>query len=809
MRILIVTHYFPPETGAPQARLSALAAAWAAGGDDVTVLTGMPNHPTGVVPPEYRGAIRRRERRDGYRVIRTWLYATPREGTARKAIGHLSFMITSVLLGGRASGPADVVVVSSPSFFAIGSAWLLARLKRARLVVEVRDLWPAIFTELGVLTSRRVIRLLERLELAAYAAADTVVVVSDGFRANLIGRGVPSDKVHTIRNGVLPGEFDPDAAPDTQVRARLGAGPGDCLVLYAGTHGIAQGLTSVADAAARLTGEAIRFAFVGEGMDKRRLQRRVTELGLRNVTLLPGVPHEQVPALLAAADICLVPLRDVPLFSVVIPSKMFEYLAAGKPVVAAVTGEAAQILREAGASVVPPADSEALADAIRTLSADPQRRQAMGRQGRCYVERHFDRGTAGPAVPQAPGRARRPPMRPLVVGGSGLNSGSAGGIGSYVRTVVHLRPGQVAHRARLRTQQAVLRRFPEAGRLVLSGPAPSTAVGWPDTARPVDGLTSGRWPRLPELQAGKIRLLGLARELGNASDWEHADAPRLWRFHLHYWDWAWGLAADPDRLAARALFARLWRSWQASAEFGRGDAWHPYPTALRAWSWCGLHRDLAAGSDIEPDFVAGLAAHAGFLRRHLEYDLCGNHLIKDLKALVGLAVFFADERLLRLALRRLDRQLTRQVLADGGHYERSPAYHCQVLADLIDVADLLRASGRPPVGEITEAVERMRHWLGAVLAPDGQVPLLNDGYPVDRELLAALRPARPGAPASPLLVLPETGLVRAVAGGWHLLADVGPAVPAVTAGPRARRHARLPGACRRDSAADRYRHVDL
>jgi glycosyltransferase involved in cell wall biosynthesis len=392
MRIIIVTHYFPPETGAPQARLSGLAAAWAADGDDVTVLTGMPNHPTGVIPPEYRGAVRRRERRDGYRVLRTWLYATPNEGMARKTIGHLSFMISSVLLGGRASGPADVIVVSSPTFFAVGAGWLLARLKRARLVVEVRDLWPAIFTELGVLTSRPVIRLLERLELAAYAAADTVIVVSDGFRANLIGRGVPAGKVHTIRNAVGPGEFDPDAPADTRLRARLGASPDDCLVLYAGTHGISQGLTSVADSAALLTDEPIRFAFVGDGADKQRLRHRVAEQGLRNVALLPGIPHEQVPALLAAADICLVPLRNVPLFSSFIPSKMFEYLAAGKPVVAALAGEAAQILSEAGAWVVPPADSEALALAIRTLAADPQRRQAMGRQGRCYVEKHFDRG---------------------------------------------------------------------------------------------------------------------------------------------------------------------------------------------------------------------------------------------------------------------------------------------------------------------------------------------------------------------------------------------------------------------------------
>src|SRR5260370_3357050 len=212
MRILVVPHYFPPEAGAPQARLSALAAAWASGGDTVTVLTGMPNHPTGVLPPEYRGAVRRREQRDGYRVVRTWLYATPNEGVTRKTLCHLSFMVSSVLLGGRACGRADTVCVSSPTFFSIGSSSLLARLKRARLVVEVRDLWPAIFVELGVLTNRRVIGLLERLELAAYAAADQVVVVSDGFRADLIARGVPAAKVHPIRNGVDLDRFRPAAA---------------------------------------------------------------------------------------------------------------------------------------------------------------------------------------------------------------------------------------------------------------------------------------------------------------------------------------------------------------------------------------------------------------------------------------------------------------------------------------------------------------------------------------------------------------------------------------------------------------------
>jgi hypothetical protein len=357
----------------------------------VTVLTGMPNHPTGVKPPEYRRAIRRRERRDGYFVLRTWLYATPNEGIVRKTISHLSFMVSSVLLGWRASGRADTVVVSSPTFFSIASAWLLAKIKRARLIVEVRDLWPAIFVELGVLTNRRLITMLERLELAAYAAADEVVVVSDGFRANLIGRGVPAAKVHTIRNGVHASRFDPATPADPYLRAGLGARPHECLVLYAGTHGISQGLPDAAEAGVALLTHPVHLAFVGEGADKQRLRQRVTDLQLGNVTLARSIPADLVPALLACADILLVTLRDIPLFSTFIPSKMFEYLAAGRPVIGALAGESAQILREAGGVVVPPGDPAALASAIADLAGDPRRRAAMAAQGRAYVERFFDR----------------------------------------------------------------------------------------------------------------------------------------------------------------------------------------------------------------------------------------------------------------------------------------------------------------------------------------------------------------------------------------------------------------------------------
>lgn len=396
-RVLLVTHYFPPEVGAPQARLSETARAWAADGLDVTVLTGMPNHPTGVVPAAYRRTPRRIEHVDGYRVVRTWLYATPNEGVARKTLGHLSFMVSSVLLGARSAGPADVVVVSSPTFFSLGSAWVLARLRRARLVVEVRDLWPAIFVQLGVIQNRRVIAALERLELAAYRAADAVVTVTEGFRENIVGRGIPAAKVHTIPNGVDITRFRPDRenqqALIPQARERLGARPDDLLVLYIGAHGISQGLVRVADAADRLAREGVpvHFAFVGEGADKQRLAAHVAELGLTNVTLHPAVARDEVPGLLAAADICLVPLRDVPLFETFIPSKMFELLAAGRPVIGSVRGEAARILTEAGAVVVPPENPDLLAAAIRTLATSPRMRAEMSRAGRSYVTAHFSR----------------------------------------------------------------------------------------------------------------------------------------------------------------------------------------------------------------------------------------------------------------------------------------------------------------------------------------------------------------------------------------------------------------------------------
>ncbi len=387
MHVCVVCHYFAPEIGAPQARLLEMTTEWVARGHRVQVVTGFPNHPTGVIHPGYEGRRRMTESVNGVAVLRTWLYATRNEGIVKKTIGHLSFMASSLLLGWRKVKRPDVVVVSSPTFFSIFSAWVLARRFRVPLVVEVRDLWPGIFVELGVLTNRQIIWLLERLELAAYRAAAAVVVVSDGFKTDLVRRGVPADKVEVITNGVDLDHFEPQPA-DPAIRRRLGAGDDQPLVVYIGAHGISQGLEVVLDAA-RILGPAVAVALVGEGARKPSLVAAGHDLD--HVRFFDGVPRDEVSGILAAADILVVPLRDVPLFETFIPSKMFEFLAVERSVIGAVSGEAADILSRAGALVVPPEDGEALAAAIEQLIDDPIAAADRAAVGRAYVQEFYDR----------------------------------------------------------------------------------------------------------------------------------------------------------------------------------------------------------------------------------------------------------------------------------------------------------------------------------------------------------------------------------------------------------------------------------
>jgi uncharacterized heparinase superfamily protein len=344
-----------------------------------------------------------------------------------------------------------------------------------------------------------------------------------------------------------------------------------------------------------------------------------------------------------------------------------------------------------------------------------------------------------------------------------------------VRTLRYLRPGQVGHRVRLRAQRALLARVPEAVTARRAGIRTRPAGGWPASFVPLGEGDDELRPA--EIAAGTFTFLGETRSLGVPHDWLQAGASHLWRYHLHYFDWAWAFAGHPDREWARGAFTALWRSWDADTRFGRGDAWSPYVASLRAWTICAVFPALVEGSPIEQEVIGDLARHATFLRTHLELDVGGNHLLKNLKALVGLSVFLDRPRTLAPVVAHLRRQLQVQVLEDGGHFELSPSYHCQVLGDLVDIGSLLAAAGRAPVPGLDEAVESMRRWLGQVVMPDGDVPSFNDCVAVGAGRVTRLRPGPPAPLGLTLLGASGYAILRPDE-RLHLVADVGQPCPA-------------------------------
>jgi glycosyltransferase involved in cell wall biosynthesis len=399
VRIIWLCHYFAPEIGAPQARLLELGRVFRDAGHSVGVVTCFPNHPTGKLRPEDGGIWWRRDEIDGIDVHRCWSLVTAGRGFVSTTLGHLSFMLTSIrgLTRAAVEQRPDVVIVSSPTFFSVVSAWWWCRRHRVPYVFEVRDLWPAIFVDLGVLRSRALIGLLERLELFLYRRAARVVTVTHSFADDIAARGIPREKLGVITNGVdverfKPGERDEQMAHQHALQGRF-------VVLYLGAHGISQALSCLLDVAEQLGDlDDIRLVFVGEGAEREKLVRSAAERGLSNVSFHAGVPKDEVSRWYDLADIGLVPLRDVELFKAFIPSKMFELMASGIPIVASVRGEAREILEASGgARVVDPEDAVAMARQIRELHADPALGARLATSGRAFVERQYTRRQLGHA----------------------------------------------------------------------------------------------------------------------------------------------------------------------------------------------------------------------------------------------------------------------------------------------------------------------------------------------------------------------------------------------------------------------------
>ncbi|MGE0485924.1 MAG: glycosyltransferase family 4 protein [Gammaproteobacteria bacterium] len=391
MKILFLTHYFPPEINAPASRTFEHCREWVRAGHHVTVVTCVPNHPRGEAYPGYRNRLWQRETREGIEVIRLWTWLSANEGFLLRTVNYVSYLVAVTLALPWLPRPS-VVISTSPQFFCGLAGYVVSRAKRCPWVLEVRDLWPESILAVGAIRNRCVIDLLVRLERFAYRRASHIVPVTDAFAEHMTRRaGVPADKITVIKNGVAL-EFFVRDTDGTATRARHALGE-RVVAAYFGTHGMAHHLETVFDAAARLAHRHdIVFLLVGDGAERVRLLAERERRGLDNVIMLGQQPKERMPELWAAADISLVLLRRSPLFETVLPSKIFEAMGMACPIVLGVSGEARELLEAAGAGLaIEPEDDAALAVAVERLADDVGERRRLGEQGHAYVTTHFDR----------------------------------------------------------------------------------------------------------------------------------------------------------------------------------------------------------------------------------------------------------------------------------------------------------------------------------------------------------------------------------------------------------------------------------
>ncbi|WP_439540670.1 glycosyltransferase family 4 protein [Sphingomonas sp.] len=390
MNILVLTHYYPPEVNAPASRLSEHARVWAQAGHDVTVVTCVPNHPTGQPYPGYRNRLWQEEARDGVRVIRLWTWLAANEGFLPRIANYVSYLLSVCLWMWRLP-KADVVLSTSPQFFCGLTGWLLKR-ERRPWVLEIRDLWPESIVTVGAMKRGAAIKLLEAIEAFAYRQADLVVSVTDGFVPHIRERR-GDGRIAVIKNGVDLTTFTtPDAAAETEFRAAHGL-TGKFVAAYVGTHGMAHKLDTVLEAAELLRDRSdIAFLLVGDGAERERLVAEVAARGLTNVVMLGQQPKSAMPGIWAASDAALVLLRRVDTFKTVIPSKMFEAMAMACPMILGVEGEAKALMEAGGAGIaITPESAAELASAVTQLADDPAFAAQLGESGRGFVAQEFDR----------------------------------------------------------------------------------------------------------------------------------------------------------------------------------------------------------------------------------------------------------------------------------------------------------------------------------------------------------------------------------------------------------------------------------
>ncbi len=392
MHILFLSDNFPPEVNAPASRTHEHCRQWVRAGHRVTVITCAPNFPHGRVFDGYRNRLWQSETVDGIRVIRVWSYITANEGFARRVLDYLSFMVSGAVAA-LFVRRVDVIVGTSPQFFTACAACLVGAVRRTPWVFELRDLWPESIKAVGAMKDSRTLHWLEKLELFLYRRAARIVSVTHSFRADLQRRGIDGSKIDVITNGVDIAQFTPRPKDEALVR-ELGL-QGKFVAGYVGTHGLAHALETLLQAADRLQREpgAERFTILllGDGARKAELKSLAASMGLRNVVFVDSVPKNQVARYWSLLDASIVHLRRTELFQTVIPSKLFECMGMGIPVLHGVEGESADIVRREEVGIVfEPENGAALVDALRRLADDPALAAQLRQRG-LAAARRYDR----------------------------------------------------------------------------------------------------------------------------------------------------------------------------------------------------------------------------------------------------------------------------------------------------------------------------------------------------------------------------------------------------------------------------------
>lgn len=395
MHILFLTDNFPPEVNAPASRTFEHCREWVKAGHEVTVITCAPNFPTGRVFEGYRNRLFARETMEGVNVLRVWSYITANEGFLRRTIDYMSFMLaaTPASLGVRRP---DVVIATSPQFFTACAGFLTGFLRRTPFIFELRDLWPESIRAVGAMKESPILDWLEGLELFLYRRADAIVSVTNAFKENLADRGVETSKIHVVTNGVDLSRFQPSKKDEALVET-LGL-RGKFVAGYIGTHGLAHALETLLDAARLLQEQGqldIHLIFLGDGASKATLRARASELRLRNVTFIDSVPKDQVVRYWSLLDASIIHLRKTDLFKTVIPSKLFECMAMGIPILHGVEGESAELVsREDVGMLFDPEDPLSLCSGIHTLVGDRELLARFKRNGPIAAVRYDRRSLA-------------------------------------------------------------------------------------------------------------------------------------------------------------------------------------------------------------------------------------------------------------------------------------------------------------------------------------------------------------------------------------------------------------------------------